>query len=292
VSKVRLLCITIYAFAAALGLHEFLQYIDWAKPLNLAAVKSPGHVTAAERALRPNYPYSVIPGGAYDRDELRKSIEKDKIVRAHYADFDLNSTTAVTLAEDRFQYVSYRINNRVFWTHKKIRIPKGEVLLTDGKHFARTRCGNRLCATLAYNTSFTIAPLKKLVLPPFTMQLLARNQIDLAPPEVEMGESPELAFDLPRLVPYAPPAAPLPPRTTEVWPPITPSPGPVSNSPIFAGLPITPPITQIVQPGPPQPISAAPEPASIYLFMVAFAISFWFITRWLPSEPVEVDRAE
>lgn len=287
-SKIRLLCITIYAFAGALGLHEFLQYIDWSKPLTLAAVKPNGRVTPAERALRPNYPYSVIPGGAYNRDELRKSIERDKVVRAHYADFDLYSTSTVTLAEDRFQYVSYRINNRVFWTRKKIRIPKGEVLLTDGKHFARTRCGNRLCGTLAYNTAFTIAPLKKLVLPPFTIQLLARNQIDLVPPELEMGESRELAFDLPRLGPYTPGASPLPPHGTEAWAPVTPGPGPVSASPIFPGLQtIAPAITPIVPPGSPSPISAAPEPATIYLFMVAFAISLWFITRWLRAEPVE-----
>ena len=290
-SKIRLLCITIYAFAAALGLHELLQYLDWSKPLNQAAVQPKGHVTPPERALRPNYPYSVIPGGAYNRDELRNSIEKDKVVQVHYADFDLSSTTAVTLAEDRFQYVSYRIKNRVYWTHKKIRIPKGEVLLTDGKHFARTRCGNRLCATFPHDASFTLTPLKKLVLPPFTMQLLARNQIDLAPPDIDGPENSELAFELPRLSPYAPTPAPLPPAH-EAWAPIGPGVGPISSAPGGAILPIsaaTRPIAPVV---PPPPLSAAPEPASIYLFMVAFAVSLWFITRWMRSEPLESEVTE
>jgi hypothetical protein len=283
-SKIRLLCITIYAFSAALGLHEFFQYLDWAKPLNIAAVKPGGHVSAAERALRPNYPYSVIPGGAYSREELQKSIEKDKIVRAHYADFELNSTTTVTLSEDRFQYVSYRMNNRVYWTHKKIRIPKGEVLLTDGKHYARTRCGNRLCASIPTN-ALAIAPLKKLVLPPFNMQLLSRNQISLAPPEIENPEAPELGFELPRLGPYLPPAT-TPAENTYEWPPITPAPSPIIAAPLLPIIgttipPTTPPVT------PPPPIYPVPEPASVYLFMTAFAVSLWFITRWLRTEHAE-----
>jgi hypothetical protein len=289
-SKIRLLCLTIYAFSAALGLHEFFQYVDWAKPLNLAAVRHGGQVSPAERALRPNYPYSVIPGGAYTPDELRRSIDRDKVVRAHYADFDLNLTTTVTLSEDRFQFVSYRINNRVYWTHKKLRIPKGEVLLTDGRHYARTRCGNRLCASLAANTSFTIAPLKKLALPPFTMQLLARNQIELAPPELELPEAPELGFELGHLAPYVPPVPPPPPPIPG-WPPLMPGPAPVPSSP---GLPIVPvsPLPGPIPVPPPPPISAVPEPASIYLFLTAFGLSLWFITRWLRSERSDLEEAD
>src|ERR1700751_2067178 len=205
-SKVRILCVTMYAFAAALGLHELFQFLNWAKPLTLAVVVKGGQVSAAERSLRPNYPYSVIPGGAYSGDELRKFVAKDKVIRAHYADFDVNSARVVTLASDRYQYVSYRINGKILWTHKKIRIPKGETLLTDGRNFARTRCGNRLCATLAAPATFTIPPLKALALPPFTMQLLSQSQLTLAdPPDLDVDSRPGMDFGLPRLASYATP---------------------------------------------------------------------------------------
>jgi hypothetical protein len=40
--------------------------------------------------------------------------------------------------------VSYRIGNRVYWTRHKVKLRKGETLLTDGKMTARTRCANRV----------------------------------------------------------------------------------------------------------------------------------------------------
>lgn len=43
-------------------------------------------------------------------------------------------------------YVSYRKNDEVYWTKTKHRIPRGEYVVTDGKSFARARCGNRLSA--------------------------------------------------------------------------------------------------------------------------------------------------
>ena len=43
--------------------------------------------SAIVRSLRPNFPYSVIAGGAYSPGELRFADNKDAVVRAHYADF-------------------------------------------------------------------------------------------------------------------------------------------------------------------------------------------------------------
>jgi hypothetical protein len=289
-SPLRLIFIATCSFATAAALHEVRELVEWAKPVTLAIAVPGGHVSAVERSLRPNYPYSVIPGGAYSAEELRNSVGKDKFVRTHYADFDLQSARLVTLAEDRFQYVSYRINNRILWTHKKIRIPKGEVLLTDGRHFARTRCGNRLCAALASPVSFTLAPLKKLVLPPFTMDLLSRSQISLAePPEVDAGETPGLDLDLPRIAPYLPPAQPMPAATAQNWAPITPMPTLMGAAPGYPLLPSTP--AAVVTPTPPVPLSGAPEPPSIYLFMIGFGVSLWFISRWMRSEDRTIQSA-
>jgi hypothetical protein len=53
----------------------------------------------------------------------------------------------------KLAFVSYRIGNEVFWTRKKLRLAKGEKLITDGVNFARTRCGNRISETPHPETS-------------------------------------------------------------------------------------------------------------------------------------------
>jgi hypothetical protein len=96
---------------------------------------------------RPLYPYSVIPGGAANPQELKTAVLHDAVVAAHYADFDLENAHVVRQDADRPMYVSYRLGDRVFWTSKALVIHKGEKLISDGAHEARTRCGNRLSAT-------------------------------------------------------------------------------------------------------------------------------------------------
>ena len=104
---------------------------------------------AAGRTLqgRPLYPYSVIPGGAANPQELKTAVLHDPLVAAHYAGFNLENAHVVRLDADRRMYVSYRLGGRVFWTTKTLVIHKGEKLISDGAHEARTRCGNRLSAT-------------------------------------------------------------------------------------------------------------------------------------------------
>jgi hypothetical protein len=277
-STLRVVFIATCAFVTAAALHELRKLDEWAKPVTIETVLRGGQVSAAERALRPNYPYSVIPGGAYSPEELRDSIAKDKFVKAHYTDFDAKSAHLVTLAEDRFQYVSYRLNNRILWTHKKIRIPKGEVLLTDGTHFARTRCGNRLCAGFIAPASFTLAPLEKLALPPFTIDLLSRERIPSGqPPDIDIAEKPPLHFELGRLAPYTPSAAPMPAATPLQWAPIAGTPTLVVSGgayPVFSSTPIPSPT-----PSPPVPLAGVPEPSSTYLLITGFVVLFWFASR-------------
>lgn len=93
---------------------------------------------------RPLYPYSVIPGGVESADELRKAVANDPVVAAHYVGFDLGRVHAVRLAEARSAFVSYRKGNNVYWTSKKVSLPAGEILITDGMHSLRTRCGNQI----------------------------------------------------------------------------------------------------------------------------------------------------
>jgi len=95
-------------------------------------------------AARPLFPYSVIPGGVESAQELKNAVERDPVVAGHYAGFDLAKLRIIRLGQDRMAYVSYRLGDRVYWTNRKLKLPKGETLITDGSHEARTRCGNRL----------------------------------------------------------------------------------------------------------------------------------------------------
>lgn len=279
-STLRVVFIATCSFVTALALHELRKLDEWAKPVTLAIALPGGHISAAERALRPNYPYSVIPGGAYSPEELRNSIAKDKFVKAHYADFDVKSARLVTLAEDRFQYVSYRLNNRILWTHKKIRIPKGEVLLTDGRQFARTRCGNRLCAGFIAPASFTLAPFDKLALPPFTIELLSRSHLSPSqPPDIDIAENPPSHFELGRLAPYILQAAPMPATSTARWAPIAATPTLVAISAGYPSISSTP--APSPTPVPPVPVAGVPEPAPTCLCVTGLGLLFWFASRRL-----------
>lgn len=93
---------------------------------------------------RPVYPYSVVPGGVLNAKELRDAIHRDPVIAAHYAGFGMQSVRPIRLARARQVYVSYRFGNRIYWTQKKLTLRAGEMLLTDGAHLARARCGNRI----------------------------------------------------------------------------------------------------------------------------------------------------
>jgi hypothetical protein len=90
------------------------------------------------------YPYSVVAGGAHRPEELRRAITNDRVVAAHYSDFDVSKARVVKLSAAKTAYVSYRIKDRVYWTKNKVTLAKGENLITDGKNYARTRCANRV----------------------------------------------------------------------------------------------------------------------------------------------------
>lgn len=102
---------------------------------------------------RPVYPYSIVPGGVLEPDELRNAVFQDSLVAEHFSDFDLSRSRVVKLVSAKTAYVSYRLKNKVFWTKKKVKLAKGETLISDGKNFARTRCANRISETAPAITS-------------------------------------------------------------------------------------------------------------------------------------------
>lgn len=104
-----------------------------------------GPAPAAERgAARRIYPFSIIPGGVADGDELARVIRTDAVVATHYAGFDVANARAVIVTKPRAVYVSYRKGDQVYWTKKRLMLAPGETLLTDGKNEMRARCANRI----------------------------------------------------------------------------------------------------------------------------------------------------
>ena len=105
---------------------------------------SSGVLSVFSPRRRRLYPYSVIPGGIGDARELRNAVAHDPLIAAHYADFDLSRARVVRLDRDKAVHVSFRLNDRVYWTRKTLTLHAGETVISDGVHEARTRCGNRI----------------------------------------------------------------------------------------------------------------------------------------------------
>jgi hypothetical protein len=88
------------------------------------------------------YPYSVIPGGVQSAAEFAAKRESDPVVAKHYSGVSLAALHVERVTEPRLAYMSYRINDRIYWTKSKLQLSAGETILTDGETTIRGRCGN------------------------------------------------------------------------------------------------------------------------------------------------------
>jgi hypothetical protein len=196
---------------------------------------------------RKVYPYSVIPGGVESAADLKNSLTRDPVVAKHYEDFQVERTHVVRLNQDRLLYVSYRLGDRVFWTKKPLLLPKGEAVITDGEHLARTRCGNRLSEA------------------PAGPVLAAGPEFEAGPPEVA-----EAFPGAPEMV--GPPTLPVSPLTAST-PPTTSATPPGSPLPPGGGI-IVPPVVPVPGGGSTPPPVQAPEP-QMWLMLSAGLTSVW-----------------
>jgi len=137
------ICACLAAFLVTQKFRSHATQLSWnRKPVSVPASQTRRNAQSAKKG-RYIFPYSIIPGGVLSREELAKAISNDKVVAEHYADFVIGNAKIVKTEENQFMYVAYRVKDKVFWTSKKVKIPKGETLITDGKKTARTRCGNK-----------------------------------------------------------------------------------------------------------------------------------------------------
>lgn len=149
-ARVRLLALAFFVSAVSLATSLLVERGNRSE-LPVARVDSSldtalppaGFTTPKTRA---RYRYSVIPHGVFSSEELNAAIEADPVVAAHYQTFDSARATLVALEQTRLAYVSYRLRDRVFWTRHPVRLPAGELLLSDGRDVVRARCGNRISA--------------------------------------------------------------------------------------------------------------------------------------------------
>lgn len=298
--SVFVVCALVAGITIPYGVRKFAAFGSIAG--HTAPLREP--VPAYARSLHPNYPYSIIPGGAYSPAELRNADQEDPLVKEHYADFNMKRAEVVRLTDDRYQYVSYRLRKKIYWTKKKLRIPKGELLLTDGSSWARARCGNRLSEKPHKETSAEEPPAKALSMPP--MELGTPMQLAETPALGELSSTPPV--DIERFPPVLPPAsAPPPPELPPLVPvqPVTPvMPIVPMLFPPIAPPPSTtptPPATPPIQPpGPPSlipptdtPVSTVPEPKAVYLFLITFVMSLYGLTRMMPqAEKAEAAGAD
>jgi hypothetical protein len=150
--------------------------------------------------VRAVYPYSIIPGGVQSAEELIAHVATDKVVADHYSDFKVSRTRIVNAEETRMMHVSYRMNDKVYWTKKKVKIPEGELLVADGDCEARARCGNRVSAAPQEPVSeeepmmetFDFPQLARLIPPTIGPLPMVAFQWDPVPPVVPAIPRPEL----------------------------------------------------------------------------------------------------
>ncbi len=194
------------------------------------------------------YPYSVIPGGVRSPQELREYASHDQMVASHYAGFKLATARMVRLKRGRLGYVSYRIGDKIFWTQRKLRLARGEQLITDGVHYARARCGNRVSAT-PQEPTWPLEP----------------------PPEA--FERPGLDYPPGTLPPLIPPN-PAPPAFPNSTPPVS-----IPNAPFIIPPVIIPPLGgDAPSPGTlpetnsnPTPVTPVPEPSTVLMVTTGLA---------------------
>jgi hypothetical protein len=286
----RLLMFVLFALVAGVSTRYAIQRFTTFGSISGHTTPLRSPIAAFTRSLRPNYPYSIIPGGAYSNAELNYADKADPVVKEHYASFNVKKAQMVQLTEDRYQYASYRLQNKVYWTKKKLRLPKGEVLLTDGASFARARCGNRLSETPQTPVHNHEPSEKALSLPP--MQLGTPMELAEKPPLGELSAiTPE---DIARFPAFLPPSSALPTGMspilpavafTPVIPPFAPSggtppgrtPTPPKTPPANPPLP-PPPVPPVIIP-PTPPVSTVPEPNAVYLFVLTFVMSLYGLSR-------------
>jgi len=211
-TQTRRLAVAIATLAVAAILLVCFAAIFHARQRHASKIATRYHsdqpVIGARTIARPVYPYSVLPGGAYNPRELRSKLSSDEAAARHYQRFHLAQLRSIGANFTSPVYVSYRKGNQIYWTRKPVRLTQGETLLTDGTLFARARCGNRISTTPEEPVASTDPP----------------------------GD----ILDVPQFYKFEPIPLPATPESKVTEPPGIPGPSQPDSQPIFPGVLIFP----------------------------------------------------
>jgi PEP-CTERM motif-containing protein len=220
------------------------------------------------------YPYSVVPGGVESPADLKQASDGDRTVAKHYAGFDYRRARVIEVREPKLVYVSYRMHDRIYWTSKRIRLHRGERLISDGKMTARERCGNQVSDSAQKAVSREEPPAEK-----FEQPFLADGGTATQTPPAEFASVLRNAPQFDGAGPGGPPVSStylFGPGGSSGFPPVFPPPIPVNAGAcdtIFSGPGSAPGSVEHncpKHPGPgqgptPPPPSTVPEPGTIFL---------------------------
>jgi hypothetical protein len=210
-----------------------------------------------EQETRKVFPYSIVPGGARTVEEARIAMNRPD-VRAIYADVDFSKLREVKLTANLLGYVSYRYDDKIYWTAKKLTLRAGETVFTDGVHMVRGRCLNCYSA-------IPMAPIR----PHEPTEKVLDTPVDI----------PVFAYKFP-ILPVETPTLPPPPEELTPTAPILPvvTPGRPGRGIFFPLIPIIPPIHRHHHSptggGPPvippviPPVTVVPEPNLAWILAV------------------------
>ena len=241
---VGLLSVASSLIAAAIMTH---QPFPWSLPAwRIPSTKRPVAYEISmevEPITRKVFPYSIVPGGAENLDEARRAMI-DPGVKTNYAGIDFKKLRQVKLRANLSGYVSYRLDEKIYWTSKMLTLRAGETVFTDGIYLVRGRDMNCFSprAMLPVNAN---EPAEKVLDTPVEMPVIAYSFPKLP---VEAPELPPAPESLTPAVPIFPPASPATSgKTGGVWFPIIPVIPPIHRHPA-TGAP--PPIEIVVTPEP------------------------------------------
>lgn len=157
---------------------------------------APNH--RVDLSQRKVFPFSVVPGGTINQEEVKAGVAADPVVREHYKGIDLDKLKPYRLTQPARGYVSYRIGNRIFWTAQRLYLKAGEILLSDGIHMLRGRCGNRVSLKARLPILIAAEPTEDVLDLPNWAAPLSQAMVQ----EANLGDS-----DLPLLLPANGPPA-------------------------------------------------------------------------------------
>jgi hypothetical protein len=251
------LCLVCYraAQSATSDLHSEDSTLQATNNDSFNSLAQPQQGTA--KSDRPVYPYSVIPGGVKNPQEVAGAMKRDPTVAEHLKGFDLQKARVVKVDAPRAVYVSYRKGNQIHWTSKKMMLSAGEILITDGNRTIRGRCGNDVSSeAVAEPAEVEDEPdMRELDTP-----LIVGDPNDIFAPMIEKDRSqPDL--DPSWFSPVVPPPPPGGP------PNVAPPSGPYSPViPPAGGWPATPNTTGD------DPPASAPEPPTLLMIGIGSAV--------------------